>query len=206
MKIIRTRPLLDVGNNGKTYFSVHERIFEHQGRERPYYMVTRGSHIEPPEEKRPDAVICVALYREQGEDDRLVLTSEYRVPMAAREISFPAGLIDPTDYGHSNDIFGAVRLAAIREFREETGLSFVPIEISPPNLYSSAGITDESVCIVLGIAKGEPSKANLEPDEDIEVMLLTRPQVGSILQDPSMAFSKVSWPMLWMFSKMGFPF
>lgn len=134
----------------------------------------------------------------------MVITNEFRAPIGGYEISFPAGLIDDDDYKGS-DIKEAACRAAIREFKEETGMDFVPKEISPTNLYSSAGMTDESVCIVIGEASGEPDYALQEASEDIQVMLLQRDELSEIMENESKLFSKVAWPFLWAFKVWGMP-
>jgi ADP-ribose pyrophosphatase len=145
-------------------------------------------------------VVVVAVTK----DGRLVLTNEFRVPIGGYEISFPAGLIDEDDYKGVNIKEAACR-AAIREFKEETGMDFCPKEISPVNLYSSAGMTDESVCVVIGQASGEPNYDLQEASEDIEVMLLQKEELSEIMSDDTKLFSKVAWPFLWAFKIWGMP-
>ncbi|MBQ6036552.1 MAG: NUDIX hydrolase, partial [Lachnospiraceae bacterium] len=45
----------------------------------------------------PDAVSCCVILRTEGEEDRLLLTEEYRYPIGQFLLSVPAGLIDPED-------------------------------------------------------------------------------------------------------------
>lgn len=201
MEIVRTRPLYSAGSGGKTYISVHERTFSNNGHERPYYMVTRGGStvVPSPEEKRPDAVVCVGMVLGEDNDQSLVVTSEFRIAIGCREISFPAGIIDEADYRNAQSVQDAVASAARREFKEETGMDFEPTVFSPHNLYSSAGLTNESTCLVFGTATGKVSKEHLEADEDIDVMILNRKQIGQLLAESKIPFSKIAWPLLWSF-------
>ena len=94
--------------------------------------------------------------------------------------------------------------AATRELKEETGLDFTPIAVSPDNLYSSAGMTNESCIIFFGYASGEVSLHGNEASEDIEVMLVTFPELVQMLDTESgFAYSKVCWPFLWAFKFFG---
>ena len=80
----------------------------------------------------PDAVVIVPFHTPEN---KIVITREYRVPLADYEYGFPAGLVDDGE---------SIEQAARRELKEETGLTLTRvIDISPP-IYSSAGMTDES--------------------------------------------------------------
>jgi 8-oxo-dGTP pyrophosphatase MutT (NUDIX family) len=204
MKVLRKKCLAKGGNERRTFLSLHELTVETNGKEYPYYMVARGPEVTDPALKQPEAVVIVGVYEKAGEEKRLVVTSEFRPPIGRREVSFPAGMIDPQDMenGH-HDIFAAAKKAAIREFREETGLIFEPKDVSPRHLFTSAGMTDECSIIVFGTASGDVDLSHLEELEDIEVLLLNRKEITKIVCDDKLAFSKVAWPLLWAYSKMG---
>jgi len=89
---------------------------------------------------------------------RLVAVEQYRPPIDAPVLEFPAGLIDEDD-GPAD--------TALRELREETGYRGRVIEVSPP-VYNSPGLTDEWVCMVRVEVTGRDT-ARLEPDEAIQV-------------------------------------
>lgn len=187
------------------WLSLYKRTFKHEGSVGQHFMVSRKEPV-PAEKKKPDAVIVVAMHKKPDEPKRLVLTSEFRIPIGAREISFPAGLIDHGDYDGTN---GEVSLAAIsaahREFKEETGLDLKVTEVSPPNLYSSGGMSDESVTIVFGEATGNLSSDGTEKHEDIQSMLLTHEELVQFLDTNSeFCYSKTAWPFLWIYKQLGF--
>lgn len=192
---------------GRVYLALHEIEVETRGHRHPYFMVTRGEEIVPHAQKKPDAVIIVGIIHDDKDplEPRLVVTSEYRAPLFAREIGFPAGLIDPADYAGGTDIHVAAKNAAVREFKEETGLELTVKSYSPPDLYSSAGMTNESVIIVMGTATGTPTNKHNEGTEDIETLLLTQGEISKMLNNPGdkLAYSKVTWPLMWAFSKTG---
>ena len=181
---------------------MHEITYEHNEKQSAYFMVTRGSSIVPHTEKKPDAVVVCATYEDNCEP-KLLMASEFRTPIGTRELGFPAGLIDEKDYLEGMDPRVAAINAAIREVKEETGLDLEVTDVSPPNLYSSAGLTDESITYVFGKVTGEVSKAGLEGGEDIEVMLLSQSEAAYLVKEnmPELAHSKTAWPFLLMFSK-----
>lgn len=214
MEIVKTEVLARGMGGKRCWLAMHERTTKDDaGKEHKYFFVTRGDVFVPPDKKRPDAVVVIAFMGE-GDDMKMVLTDEYRLPIDRREIGAPAGLIDPGDYDCSPILFcgkimapvaKAACHAAIREFHEETGLDFMPTEVSPDNLYCTAGMTDESVCMVIGKASGTPSKEFLEEHEDINTMMLNRQEIIELMERKDLAFSKHVWPFLWAIKHFGFP-
>jgi ADP-ribose pyrophosphatase len=214
MEIIKTEVIARGmgGRNERCWLAMHERTVKSNNDERKYFFVTRGDVVVPPHKKTPDAVVIIAFVGE-GDDMKLVLTDEYRLPIDRREIGTPAGLIDAEDYdctpallcGKNPSISNAACRAAVREFKEETGMDFVPCEHSPDNLYSTAGMTDESVFMVIGKASGTPSKEFLEEHEDINTMILGRKEIIELMNRHDLAFSKHVWPFLWAIKHFGFP-
>lgn len=197
--------ILDTQAVHSSYLTMYERTYTHKGRTAKHFFVSRSKTGKGPAgvhtpDKKPDAVIIVAFHREDTggtrtfTEPRLVLTDEFRVPIGTREISFPAGIIEDEP----------AQVAAVREMFEETGLQFTPNVVSPV-LYSSAGMTDESCCVVVGKATGVPSSEHLEAGEDIHTMLLTHSDVCKLLERKDVVFSKVAWPFLWSFKLNGFP-
>ena len=123
-------------------------------------------------EDRIDAVIIVA---EHIDENKLVIIKQFRVPINDYVIELPAGLLD----GREN-FEDAVR----RELKEETGLDLVSIdkENTKEKVYISGGMTDESVALVYCTCKGIVSKDNLEDDEDIEVMMLSKEEAIDLIK------------------------
>lgn len=214
MKIVKTEVVARGMGGKRCWLAMHERTTKSEdGKEHKYFFITRGDVVVPPQDKRPDAVVVIAFMGE-GDDMKIVLTDEYRLPIDRREIGAPAGLIDPGDYDCSPILFCGKNMApvskaacnaAIREFHEETGLVFTPTEVSPDNLYCTAGMSDESVCMVIGKASGTPSKEFLEEHEDINTMMLNRQEVIQLMERKDLAFSKHVWPFLWTIKHFGFP-
>lgn len=130
-------------------------------------------------ENQPDGVLIYALYGEAR--DRVVLIRQFRYSIGTYIYEFPAGLIDEGENFHE---------AGIRELREETGLTFHPIEVDPiysKPYFTTIGMTDESCAAVYGIAEGEISTKNQEDTEEIEVVLADRKEVLRILQEESVS-------------------
>ena len=123
-------------------------------------------------EDRIDAVIIVA---EHIDENKLVIIKQFRVPINDYVIELPAGLLDG-----SEKFEDAVR----RELKEETGLDLVSIdkENTKEKVYISGGMTDESVALVYCTCKGTISKDNLEDDEDIEVMMLSKEEAIALIK------------------------
>lgn len=125
----------------------------------------------------PDAVLIVGLCREDNED-KIVLIKEYRVPINDYIYSLPAGLIDKGE-----DLY----TSAVREMKEETGLDLYDInkDLTVPNAFASVGMSDESLAIVYGKARGHISNDFQESSEEIQTILVTREEAKKILNSKS---------------------
>ena len=140
----------------------------------------------------PDAVYIAAILP-APEGNRLVMTKEFRMAIDDGEYGFPAGLID-----EGESIESTVR----RELKEETGLDVVTIHHVSPPVYSSAGMSDESCCMVLVTAAGEPSTHLNETHEQIEVLLYDVEDITALLQSNKKIAGK-AWGLLYHFAAMG---
>jgi len=163
------------------------------GRSRLWQSVSRAAEPKCITGKyyKPDAVVIVPFHTAAA---RLVITREFRVPLADFEYGFPAGLMDPGE---------TIEQTARRELMEETGLILTRcIKISPP-LYSSAGMTDESVAMVYAECDGQPSTAGNTRSELIEVQLITQRQAAQICRNPALKFDVKAWLVIAAFAEKG---
>ena len=139
----------------------------------------------------PDAVVIVPFHTAEK---KIVTIKEYRVPLADYEYGFPAGLIDPGE---------TIEQTARRELQEETGLKIIRfLKISAP-VYSSAGMTDESVAMVYVECDGQPSTTGNQDSELIEVRLVTRTQALQMCENPALKLDVKAWLVLTGFSEKG---
>lgn len=122
-------------------------------------------------EDKVDAVVILAYHKDEK---KLVAIRQFRIPLNNYVYELPAGLIDNND-----DIISTVK----RELKEETGLDLEEVfeDKMGQKLYLSPGMTDESVSLVYCSCSGEVSNENLEEDEDIETVLLSREDAQKIL-------------------------
>lgn len=135
------------------------------------------------------AVVVVA----QHENGRLVVTKEFRVPLNGYEYGFPAGLIDTGETPEE---------AAVRELKEETGFDVEEILSVSPAIYSSAGLTNESVHIVRCKVKGKSSQDGNEGSEDITTYLLD-PTMTSVLLSEDRMFGAKAYIYMEQYVKTG---
>ena len=144
----------------------------------PYYVASRALNEDGLKlrtgKNTADGVIIYAIHK--GEKDCIVLIKQYRYSIGGYIYELPAGLVDEGE---------CFRETAVREMKEETGLTFTPEEYD--NCYSepfftTVGMTDESCRTVFGTAYGEPSNAFLEDNEDIEVVLADKELAEEILR------------------------
>ena len=139
----------------------------------------------------PDAVVIVPFHLAEN---KIVVTREYRVPLAGFEYGFPAGLIDAGE---------TIEQASRRELKEETGLDVIQITGISPSIYSSAGMSDESVAMVYVECEGNPSTARNTGSEFIEVELVSPSQASRMCENPALKFDAKAWLVLSGFAKYG---
>lgn len=150
-----------------------------------YYVASRAKGIEQlkitTKENNPDGVIIFSVVKEETGGEKVVLIRQYRYPIDGFIYEFPAGLVDKgEDYA----------AAAVRELKEETGLSLEPIPVSDEfqkPYFMTVGMTDESCATVYGYAKGTVSKNYQESSEEIEVILADKAEIRRILKEERVA-------------------
>ena len=104
-----------------------------------------------------------------------MLIRQFRVPLNDYIYELPAGLIDANELPLE---------AAIRELKEETGLTLVEVdqEKSRACTYLSAGMSEESVALIYATCTGMVSEEYLEAEEDITPMLIAQDKARELLQ------------------------
>jgi len=143
---------------------------------------------------KPDAVVIVPMKIGQFGENELVMIKEYRSPIGDFTYGFPAGLIDHDETAEE---------AAIRELKEETGLTVKNVFGITPPIFSSEGLTDECVSIVYVTVEGEVSTKFQEENEDIKTLVLNETGVQKLLSNPDLKFSKIAWMAATVFANTG---
>lgn len=162
-------------------------------REKQWIFASRSKRLNPLEKDyaQPDAVVIVP-YHLQAE--KLVVIKEFRVALGGYQYGFPAGLIDKGE---------SVEEAGKRELFEETGLTVTKMMKKSPAIFSSSGMTDESVSLLFVECEGIPTSRFNEASEDIEVMMLSRKQASDIVYDNQIKIDVKTWLVLNSFAAQG---
>ena len=161
--------------------------------EKEWIFASRSKQLNPLEKEdvKPDAVVIVPFYKQE---DKLVIIKEFRLALGGYQYGFPAGLLD---------IGETVEHAGERELFEETGLTVTKVLKKSPAIFSSSGMTDESISLLFVECKGQPTNSFNEASEDIEVMMLSREQASNILFNDQIKFDVKSWMVLATFASQG---
>lgn len=149
------------------------------GCKKAWELISRGNletvrrQIEDGE--RISASVSIVATDKTGE--RLCVIKQFRVAAGKFIYEFPSGLMDEGE---------SIEEAAIREFKEETGMKLKIEKISPPR-YTSIGLSDERCSVVYGTYQGLPSQDFLESEEEITVELADRDRLREILENEDIA-------------------
>jgi len=174
-----------------TLFSVS--YIDRHGTEKQWHLVSRkkrpkciGGNIH-----RADATIIIPYH---PQTDQLVVIREFRIPLGDYQYGFPAGLLDPDE---------DLKIAAARELKEETGFTLEKIYRHSPAIFSSAGITDESIAMVFAEVSGVPSNEHNKASEEIDIFMMDRKQIRVLLNSEDIIFGARSWLVMDAFANFG---
>ena len=174
--------------------------WENRGQTGEWIFASRKEMPKPGKEMpEADAVIIVPIHVHKNpvnhkEIRRLIVNREFRIPLDDYEYGFPAGIKMPGE---------AITDCAKRELKEETGLTLTEIKRISPPIYSSTGLTDESVVMVFAECSGEVSDEGLDATEELTVQFLDISQVSLLASNHHLKQSCKLWPVLMMFSLLG---
>lgn len=182
MKICSTEKITDYKHLNLVSVEYRDKF----GAEKTWIYASRGNA------RRPDAVVVVPFHVKES---KLVLIREFRVPLGGFQYGLPAGLVDAGE---------DVETAGKRELFEETGLTATRVLRQSPPIFSSSGMTDESICLLYVECEGAPSTDHNETSEEIEVVLLSQDEAGELLErQTNLLFDVKSWIILERFATMG---
>lgn len=148
---------------------------------------------DPFDDDSVDAAVIVPLI-DTPDGRKVVVIKEYRVAIGGYEYGFPAGLVED---GLS------VEETAIKELKEETGLTAKKILHKTNKVYASPGLSDESSIILFVEAEGEISSDFLEEAEDIETILMGVDEIRDLLGDPNKKVGAKAWGVFYYYSQIG---
>lgn len=169
----------------------------------PYYFTSRRDQAEIVAKTgriEPDGAVIYGIVKRNGENC-LVLVHQFRIPVNMKIYEVPSGLIDAGE---------TVEQAAVREFKEETGLD-LQIYHGGNALFRRAfiqaqGICDECNAVVYGYAEGEISTAGLEASEDLEVVIANKAEVRRILSEEQVSLRGAYLMMMFLHADNEHPF
>lgn len=189
MKVFQTHKLTDGPHLNLFRTDYRDRA----GRRRSWVFASRGpaAKIQHGEFDRPDAVVIVPFHVGRG---LLTVIREFRVAVGGYQYGFPAGLVDAGE---------SVAEACARELREETGLAMIQFLRQSPPIYSSSGMTDESISLAYVECDGEPTAEHNESSEDIQVAFLDPAEAGALCEAADLKCDAKAWIVLDAYARHG---
>ncbi len=158
-----------------------------------WVFASRSQDPDPLKQERrtADAVVIVPFHRQA---EKLVIIKEFRVALGGFQYGFPAGLVDQGE---------TIVQAGERELLEETGLAITRVLKQSPPIYSSSGMTDETISLLFVECDGNPSNEFNEMSEEIEVIMLSQEAAKGLISKAGLKFDVKSWMVLSMFADYG---
>jgi ADP-ribose pyrophosphatase len=164
---------------------IRARYKDTAGADRTWLYASRQSSAAP------DAVVIVPFHQQEN---KLILIKQFRVPLGGFQYEFPAGLVDSGE---------PIAEAGRRELYEETGLTVVDVIKQSPAIFSSSGMTDESVSLLYVTCEGVATTKHTEASEQIEVLMLSQDEAAAFMRRDDLLFDVKTWIVLERFASTG---
>ncbi len=139
----------------------------------------------------PDAVVIAPYHIDEK---KLVIIKEFRVPLGGYQYGFPAGLVDPGE---------TIETSVKRELKEETGLTMTQMNKVSPPIYSSSGMTDESIVMAYVDCSGKVSKEGNTSSEDIETIFVSPDEARQLCNNNQIMCDVKTWLVLSVYGATG---
>ena len=133
-------------------------------------LVKRGKWEFASRARNISAVVILAEH-----EGKVILIDQPRVPLGARCVELPAGLVGDEDPN------ATVEATAIRELEEETGFTAARIEVLG-EFYASPGMISESFTLVRAHCVRRSGEGGGDDNEDIHVHLVARDDIPNFLE------------------------
>ena len=133
-------------------------------------LVKRGKWEFASRARNISAVVILAEH-----EGKVILIDQPRVPLGARCVELPAGLVGDEDPN------ATVEATAIRELEEETGFTAARIEVLG-EFYASPGMVSESFTLVRAHGVRRIGEGRGDDNEDIHVHVVARADIPNFLE------------------------
>ena len=133
-------------------------------------LVKRGKWEFASRARNINAVVILAEH-----DGKVILIDQPRVPLGARCVELPAGLVGDVDRD------ATVEATAVKELEEETGFTAERIEVLG-EFYSSPGMLSEGFTLVRAHGVRRIGEGGGGEHEDIAVHLVARAEIPNFLE------------------------
>lgn len=133
-------------------------------------LVKRGKWEFASRARNISAVVILAEH-----EGKVILIDQPRVPLGARCVELPAGLVGDEDPN------ATVEATAIRELEEETGFTAARIEVLG-EFYASPGMVSESFTLVRAHGVRRIGEGGGDDNEDIHVHVVARADIPNFLE------------------------
>lgn len=168
-----------------TRYNLHYKTVS--GKPVVYEIISRDANIQTQSDLHEGKINAVVLILHDKSGEKILLNREFRMSVGEWIYNFPAGLIDNGE---------TIEQAAVRELKEETGLTLDSISDIWKESYSTIGFGNEKNIVVEGIASGKILPSDSE-NEEIEAKWFSKQEIQVLLKKERFAARTQSYCALW---------
>lgn len=171
--------LINIENQtSNPFLNLYKLEFQNGEKVKKYFISSRRKEenltVSNLNHDRCDAVMIAPIL--PGE--KTVLVRQFRPAINDYIYEFPAGLVDAGE---------TIAETAERELFEETGLKITKILRETKPMYTSVGMSDETVSVVMAAAEGDITNLNNVGDENIEFVVVDLFNLSDFCRDNNVA-------------------
>lgn len=144
--------------------------------------------------KKKGSELCAVVLAKCSPSNRFIIIRQFRPSINNYILSLPAGILNTNN----------IQEESLRELKEETGYIGKVISVSPSLRLNAAIMTSSAYLVRVEVDEWLSENQNpfqeLEPEEDIDVLLIPKTEMSAFLQDQAQKGIEISAVLWYLFA------